>query len=92
LQYPTFRELARTEFYEWKKPGGGTHRLANRNRLLRIYPGCTGLKTGFTNAAGQTLCSSALRGEEEMVAVVLKTTNQGIWQDSVKLLDYGFRR
>ncbi len=91
LQHPTFRELVRTDFYEWKKSGGGTHRLANRNRLLRIYPGCTGLKTGFTNAAGQTLCSSALRGEKEIVAVVLKTTNVGIWRDSVKLLDYGFR-
>jgi D-alanyl-D-alanine carboxypeptidase (penicillin-binding protein 5/6) len=92
LQYPTLRKLVTTTSFDWVKPGGGVYHLVNRNRLLKGYPGCTGLKTGFTRAAGQTLCSSALRGNDEVVAVVLNTTNEGIWKDSMTLLDLGFAK
>ncbi len=45
--------------------------VENRNRFLTDVEGATGLKTGFTNAAGFTLAASARRDGRELVAVVL---------------------
>ncbi len=90
MQLPLLRQIVTLADWDWDQPRGGMLSLSNRNRLLQDYDGCTGLKTGFTRAAGQTLCSAALRGADEIVAVVLKTTNSGIWNDSIALLDYGF--
>ena len=36
-----------------------TVRYENHNRLLKLYPDCTGIKTGFTKKAGRCLVSSA---------------------------------
>lgn len=41
------------------------------NRLTSNYPGCDGLKTGFVNASGFNLVSSAKRGDTKLVAVVM---------------------
>lgn len=41
------------------------------NRLTSNYPGCDGLKTGFVNASGFNLVSSAKRGDTKVVAVVM---------------------
>ena len=38
---------------------GGQFQLSNTNRLVRFYPGCTGLKTGSTDSAGYCLSASA---------------------------------
>lgn len=45
--------------------------IENRNLFLGDVPGATGLKTGFTSAAGFTLAASARRDGRELVAVVL---------------------
>ena len=36
--------------------------LTNTNRLIKIYPGANGIKTGFTQEAGYCLSASAERG------------------------------
>ena len=60
----------------------------NHNRLLREYDGCTGLKTGYTIAAGRTLVSSAERNGMHLVCVTLNAPED--WADHKKLLDYGY--
>lgn len=50
-------------------PGQGAQ--LTRNDLLRSYPGATGVKTGFTDAAGYSLVGSAVRDGREVVTVVL---------------------
>ena len=40
---------------------GGTFGLSNTNKLVRFYPGATGLKTGFTSGAGYCLSATAER-------------------------------
>ncbi|WP_297208942.1 D-alanyl-D-alanine carboxypeptidase family protein [uncultured Flavonifractor sp.] len=62
--------------------------LANHNKLLWRYEGCTGLKTGYTDEAGRTLVSSALRDGQELIAVTLNDPND--WADHEALFDYGF--
>ena len=62
--------------------------LANHNKLLWRYEGCTGLKTGYTEKAGRTLVSSARREGQTLIAVTLNDPND--WADHARLLDYGF--
>ncbi|WP_302496664.1 D-alanyl-D-alanine carboxypeptidase family protein [uncultured Flavonifractor sp.] len=62
--------------------------LTNHNKLLWRYEGCTGLKTGYTDEAGRTLVSSALRDGQELIAVTLNAPSD--WADHAALFDYGF--
>lgn len=62
--------------------------LTNHNKLLWRYEGCTGMKTGYTDAAGRTLVSSAYRDGQTLICVTLKAPDD--WDDHVKLFDYGF--
>lgn len=66
----------------------GERYLANHNKLLRLYEGCIGVKTGFTKAAGRTLVSAAVREGMTLVCVTLNDGND--WNDHMSLLDYGF--
>jgi len=72
-------------------PGQGL--LESRNELLGRYPSATGLKTGFTNAAGNSLVASAQRDGRELVAVVLGSGDDPARFDAaVALLELGFTR
>ena len=64
----------------------------NRNRLLWLDPTVDGMKTGFTDAAGYCLISSAKRGPRRLLSVVLGTASDSVRaQESLKLLNYGFQ-
>lgn len=86
------REFAKVvSTYEMNISGGDRgydRKLRNHNKLLRLYDGCTGVKTGFTKRCGRCLVSSAKRGGTELVAVTLNDGND--WQDHAAMLDYGF--
>ena len=70
---------------------GGAFGLANTNKLVRFYSGCTGLKTGFTAGAGYCLSASAQREGLELIAVVMGAeTSQDRFGACRSLLDYGF--
>ncbi|QNK41360.1 D-alanyl-D-alanine carboxypeptidase family protein [Caproicibacter fermentans] len=62
----------------------------NHNKLLSMYAGCNGVKTGFTKKSGRCLVSAAQRDGVQLVAVTLSDPND--WEDHEKLLDYGFSR
>ena len=62
--------------------------LTNHNKLLWQYPGCTGMKTGYTRQAGRTLVSSAERNGQTLICVTLNDPDD--WQDHNALLNYGF--
>ena len=70
---------------------GGAFGLSNTNKLIRFYPGATGLKTGFTSGAGYCLSASAQRDGMELVAVVMGAKTSAARNAACKeLLDYGF--
>ena len=70
---------------------GGTFGLSNTNKLVRFYAGATGLKTGFTTAAGYCLSASACREGMELIAVVMGSeSSQARFAACKSLLDYGF--
>ena len=70
---------------------GGQFQLSNTNRLVRFYPGCTGLKTGSTDSAGYCLSASAERDCLSLIAVVLGSeTSAKRFTAAETLLNYGF--
>lgn len=69
----------------------GQFQLANTNKLLRRYPGATGLKTGSTDAAGYCLSATAERDGMALIAVILKApTSDARLSAAETLLNYGF--
>jgi D-alanyl-D-alanine carboxypeptidase (penicillin-binding protein 5/6) len=65
--------------------------IETRNELLLTYQGATGVKTGFTAAAGNSLIGSASRGGRELLVVVLGAGEDPARFDlAAALLDVGF--
>lgn len=62
--------------------------LANHNKLLTIYKGCDGVKTGFTKKTGRCLVSAATRNNFQVIAVTLNAPDD--WNDHAGMLDYAF--
>lgn len=60
----------------------------NHNKLLRLYDGCIGMKTGFTKKSGRCLVSAAERDGVTLIAVTLNAPDD--WNDHISMLDYGF--
>ena len=54
------------------------------------YPYCTGIKTGFTNAAGYCFIGAARKGGVNLISVVFYSSANGRWSDTRKLMEYGF--
>jgi D-alanyl-D-alanine carboxypeptidase (penicillin-binding protein 5/6) len=70
---------------------GGRLYLYNTNPLLRAgYRGVTGVKTGYTGAAGRCLVATARRGAARLGVVLLRSRDPG--EQARKLLDRGFAR
>ncbi|MDR0671700.1 MAG: D-alanyl-D-alanine carboxypeptidase [Oscillospiraceae bacterium] len=70
---------------------GGAFVLNNTNRLIRTYPGATGLKTGSTSLARFCLSGTAERNGMELIAVILGAdTSAQRFEDARTLLDFGF--
>ncbi len=72
------------------KQAEGTRVLLNHNKLLKIYDGAIGVKTGFTKKTGRCLVSAAEKNGVTLIAVTLNASDD--WNDHKKMLDYGFER
>ncbi len=69
----------------------GQFGLSNTNKLVRFYEGTTGLKTGYTSAAGHCLSATAERDGIELIAVVMHcASSTDRFQSAKALLNYGF--
>ena len=69
----------------------GAFTLTNTNRLVRFYPGATGLKTGSTAKARFCISATAERGGVSLIAVIMGAETRDVRNaEAKKLLDYGF--
>ncbi len=69
----------------------GAFTLTNTNRLIRFYPGATGLKTGSTSKAKFCISATAKREGMHLIAVIMGAPTRDIRnEEAKKLLDYGF--
>jgi D-alanyl-D-alanine carboxypeptidase (penicillin-binding protein 5/6) len=84
-----FATIVAARFQDVPSPGGRPRHIQNRNVLLWLYPGATGVKTGYTAAAGFCVVATAERGGRRLVAVVLGTPGEP-FSEAASLLNYGF--
>ena len=67
--------------------------IFNHDRMLQTYPGADGIKTGYFDASGHNLVTSAVRGDVRLVGVVLgASTNPERDVHMAMLLDQGFEQ
>ena len=77
----------------WSYPDGRVTVFDNTNKLLKYLGLCNGMKTGYTEAAGHCLVSSASDGGRHLIAVVLGDRRRDfIWADSYRLFNWGFHQ
>ncbi len=82
------RSIMSTKVLAFQYNNGRVREFTNTNKVLARFPLCNGMKTGYTNAAGHCLVSSATNGERSVIAVCLGD-NKAIWSDSQSLLAWG---
>ena len=91
MKNPLFRKVAATKSIsvEYGNPPY-TRRLSGHNKILDIYSGGIGIKTGYTSKSGRCLVSAATRHGVEVIAVNLGDSNT--WAHHKQLLDLGFSK
>ncbi len=89
LRDPTFRDLVGRKVAVLRSGSARPRRIQNRNVMLWLYPGATGVKTGFTAGSGFCLIATARRGDRELAAVMLGGRDE-VFSDAAALLNHGF--
>ncbi|CAN5495214.1 N/A [soil metagenome] len=101
-QYSTARDIARIAFVAYRQPfirdtarlksvtvAGSTYK--STNKLLGRMPECTGLKTGYTDASGRCLVSTAQFAGRDTLLVQLGSKTSHIFDDAETLMRWGNR-
>ncbi len=87
-QNPTIRECVCLKTFSLKLNHGPVREAVNTNRVLRQFSACNGMKTGFTNAAGSCLITSAEKDGRKRICVMLGSTGSWCAKDSEALLEW----
>src|SRR4051794_941363 len=96
LKDPALAALVRTKTYRFPTKGRGfgrargSYQIQNHDLLLFNYPGATGIKNGYTTAAGASFVGSATRGGHSYVVALLRTDVDS-WKLAASLLTWAFR-
>ena len=86
--FPGYYRYFSTPSFAWHRQV-----IFNHDNMLRTYPGADGLKTGYTEASGHNLVTSAVRGGVRLVGVVLGAASNGERDiHMASLLDHGFEQ
>lgn len=89
LHNPVFKRIVATEDKSAPNPNESwEYSWHNKNKMLRLYEGADGVKTGYTKKAFRCLVSSATRNGQQLAAVTLNDGND--WNDHARMLDFGF--
>ena len=93
MQNRDFRDIVSTRkaIIHWSSPQNKFAEAETTNDLIGVYEGANGIKTGWTNMAGGCLAASAQRGNVELIAIIMHSTDtETRFDDAKKILDYGF--
>lgn len=85
LNQPALAQIVRTQEYEPAWDGGP---LENINLLLNNFEGAIGVKTGYTDVAGQTIVGAASREGRTLIVSVLRSGD--LYVDAGSLLEWAF--
>ncbi|MFI5590815.1 D-alanyl-D-alanine carboxypeptidase family protein [Amycolatopsis sp. NPDC051758] len=93
MKQPEFAKTVSTKNFEIPATGGKPAiPVYNDNKLLGVYPGFLGGKTGFTDDARHTYVGAAQRKGKRLAVVMLRAEQKPtkVVDQAAKLLDYGF--
>ncbi|HEY3465534.1 MAG TPA: D-alanyl-D-alanine carboxypeptidase family protein [Amycolatopsis sp.] len=93
MKQPEFAKVISTKNFEIPPTGGKPAiPVYNDNKLLGVYPGFLGGKTGFTDDARHTYVGAAQRKGKRLAVVMLRAEQKPtkVVEQASKLLDYGF--
>lgn len=85
-----FKEIAKAKSWVTNRGEGKYNYFYNKNKVVYQYEGGTGIKIGFTKAAGRTLVASSERNGMELICVVMNAPDW--FQDTYKLMDYAYNQ
>jgi len=85
------RQTVKTKSLTFRFANGKTKPIKNTNKVLLSYPYCTGMKTGYTRAAGKCLVSSATHNGRNVIVVILGSKIPVVWAESQSLLHWGLK-
>ncbi|MEY9093016.1 D-alanyl-D-alanine carboxypeptidase family protein [Paenibacillus sp. RC84] len=89
LKNPTFQEIVQTKMIKVPNPNESwEYTWFNKNKMLGLFDGADGVKTGYTKLAKRCLVSSATRNGQQLVVVTLNDGDD--WADHTRLLRWGF--
>lgn len=89
LSVPLLAGIVDKQSYDFTDPTGAVHDLPSMDyTFLAGYPGAIGVKTGFTDRAGDCLMAAARRHGRTLIAVVMDGYNPT--QTAIDLLNQGF--
>ncbi len=88
LSNDTLAEIVATQKAKIVSEDGKVRYFRNHNKMLGIYEGADGVKTGFTKASGRCLVSSATRDGITLIAVTLHSHDD--WREHTAMLNHGF--
>ena len=88
-EHAAFRRLVASRFVVVRSDSAPPRRIQNRNVMLWLYPGASGVKTGSTTGAGYCLVGTAQRGGRELAVVVLGGRDE-VFSEAAALLNHGF--
>ncbi len=86
MNNPVFARIVGSSTHVAK--GKSTYRLVTGNRLLGQYEGADGVKTGTTEASGQSFVASVSRGGHRVFAALIRSNDR--LSDARMLFDYFF--
>jgi len=87
LENETFYKIVSTKSAT-VRIGGKDRTFTNHNKLLSLYDGAVGVKTGFTKESGRCLVGAAERNGVRLITVTLSASSD--WSDHTRLFDLGF--
>lgn len=93
MQNETFREIFGTKELKWDGQTWDTTILSHHKLVKEEIPyeGVTGGKNGYVNQSGYTLVTTAERDGLSLIVITLKgNMKNDAYDDTIKLLDYGF--
>ena len=88
-----FKDIPEYDYY-WHLPGikFGRRIVFNYNKLIALYPGADGMKTGFICASGFNLIASAKRDNRRLISIVLGAPSSAVRAyKAAKMLEQGFK-
>nr|WP_246431900.1 D-alanyl-D-alanine carboxypeptidase family protein [Paenibacillus endophyticus] len=90
LKNDVFAEIVSTRVKKVPNPHEKwEYSYTNKNKMLSMYEGADGVKTGYTKKSLRCLVSSATRDGQQLAAVTINDGDD--WSDHRKMLDWGFK-